>query len=650
MSIKKKLVLIIILLTFIPLILLSLISTHFLSDSLEEAAINQCRELTMGVKLQIDAYLDKTLLPIKTIASHSSVKAIDTAQAKPFLDQVQKGAGRIVALVDGKGNQVARGDDMPLVNVWTREYYQAALNGNEIVSDVLVSKTTGLLSVNIATPVRNEAGIVVGIVQGSLTLSEISEYVKVLSTNGSIAYVIDSTGKILAHPDASLVKDRVDLSEQSYVKAALAEKQNGYSVVDDKIAGKKLVTYAYDNRTGWLICLEVPHSVITAKTTSLSMILGMATLIILCIVGVLVMVFVRRFIEPIVTMQVLATRVAQGDLTQKAEITSKDEIGLLAQGFNVMLSNLKELIGQVQENAERVAAASDELNATAEQSAQAANQVAVSIAEVAIGGEKQSQVVLDTTTVVDHMSAGIRQAAINIQAVFEQSEQAAKTATEGGKSVVYAVKQMQELEETVGNSAQVVTQLGEQSKEIGQIVDTISDIARQTNLLALNAAIEAARAGEQGRGFAVVAEEVRKLAEQSQGATEQIAHLISEIQRKTDQAVLAMDEGTRGVKTGTESVNQAGQAFYEIVGLVTRLADQVGEISQAIQQLDGGSQHIVLAVKEIDQLTHAAVGEAQTVSAATEEQSASMEEIASSSENLANMAHELQVAIRKFRI
>jgi methyl-accepting chemotaxis protein len=187
--------------------------------------------------------------------------------------------------------------------------------------------------------------------------------------------------------------------------------------------------------------------------------------------------------------------------------------------------------------------------------------------------------------------------------------------------------------------------LGERSKEIGQIVDTISGIAGQTNLLALNAAIEAARAGEQGRGFAVVAEEVRKLAEQSQDAAKQIAVLIGEIQGETDRAVAAMNNGTREVKLGAEVVNASGKSFQEIAEMVTRVSGQTKEISAAIELMANGSQQIVESVKEIDELSKHASGEAQTVSAATEEQSASMEEIASSSQALAHLAMDLREAL-----
>lgn len=346
-----------------------------------------------------------------------------------------------------------------------------------------------------------------------------------------------------------------------------------------------------------------------------------------------------------------ANEIAAGQVTQETlNIKSSDEMGQLAEAFNKMKANLRGLIQHVTKSAEQVAASSQQLTASANQSSEAANQVATSITTVTRDAEEQMKAVDETSAVVQQMSASVQQSASNANQVSEKAFQAAESAKTGGEALGKAIKQMTQIEETVNVSAEVVTVLGERSKEIGQIVDAISGIAGQTNLLALNAAIEAARAGEQGRGFAVVAEEVRKLAEQSQEAAKQIANLIGEIQGDTDKAVVAMNNGTREVKLGSEVVNTAGLEFQEIANLVTQVADQVREISAAMQQMASGSQQIVSSVKEIEKFSKKTVGEAQTVSAATEEQSASVEEIAASSQALSLMAEELQAAVEKFKV
>ncbi len=359
----------------------------------------------------------------------------------------------------------------------------------------------------------------------------------------------------------------------------------------------------------------------------------------------------RAITRPLQLMVGICRELAQGNFAEaERKVRRKDEIGQLADALVDMRTNVRKALKQVNESAEQVAASSEELTASAEQSSQAVNQVAAAITDVAEGATRQLTAATETSAVVEQMSAGIQQIAANTNQVATNSAQAADKARDGNVSVNKAVDQMVSIEQTVNNSAKVVAKLGERSKEIGQIVNTISGIAGQTNLLALNAAIEAARAGEQGRGFAVVAEEVRKLAEQSEGAAKQIANLISEIQGDTDKAVVAMDEGTREVKVGSEVVTAAGQAFKEITALILQVSDQVREISAAVQQMASGTQQIVNSVKEIDSLSKSAASETQTVSAATEEQSASMEEIAASSQALAKLAQDLQEAVNKFRL
>lgn len=382
-----------------------------------------------------------------------------------------------------------------------------------------------------------------------------------------------------------------------------------------------------------------------------TMITTVFTLVMVVILSLGGLFIARMIITPLQIMVSACKELAAGDFRDKPlQSTRKDEIGQLADALTNMRASLRLALKQVNESAEQVAASSEELTASAQQSAQAVTQVAGSINDVAQGAEKQLKAVDETSAVVEQMSAGIQQVAASTNQVAGNSSQAADKAKEGDKSVEKAVSQMAHIAQAVSNSAQVVAKLGERSKEIGQIVDTISGIAGQTNLLALNAAIEAARAGEQGRGFAVVAEEVRKLAEQSQDAAKQISTLISEIQEDTNKAVIAMGEGTREVEVGTEVVTTAGHAFKEITALVTNVSGQVKEVSAAMQQMAGGSQQIVAAVKEIDGHSKVAISQSQMVSAATEEQSACMEEIASSSQSLAKLAQDLQTAVNHFRV
>lgn len=345
------------------------------------------------------------------------------------------------------------------------------------------------------------------------------------------------------------------------------------------------------------------------------------------------------------------TEIAGGKITRDSiRVQSNDEIADLAAAINTMKTNMRTMIQQVMDSAELLAASSAQLKDNSGQMAQAGSQVADSINAIASGAEQQLASVDATAAVITQMSAGIQQAAANAAEINERSGEAAETAIVGSESVKGAILHMNKIEENVAHSAEVVAQLGMRSKEIGQIIDTISQIASQTNLLALNAAIEAARAGEQGRGFAVVAEEVRKLAEQSQDAAKQIAGLIGMIQTDTDRAVAVMNEGPELVSQGADVVHMAGLAFQDINDLVQTIHEQMQQVSDTLQQISTGSQQIVLSVERIDQHSKLAVGKTQAASAATEEQSASSQEIAAASEELSGTAGELKRIVDRFQL
>ncbi len=541
-------------------------------------------------------------------------------------------------------------------NVAERPYFKQAISGKATISDPLVTKDTGHTVTTIAVPVKVN-GRVVGVLFGGANLSSITkEALDVKVGKTGYVYVVQGDGLFIIHPNKDLVMKYNPMKDEKgapELAAATQKALKGETAVAayDFMGIRKMMSYAPIPGTNWAVFATGPLDEMTEDLTTLRNISLLTIAVVLLIAAIAVTLLTRRIVGPLRMMVAQVQEVAAGDLTDRERtVYSRDEVGQLADAIGQMRGNLRGLVRQINANADQVAASSEELTASAEQSTQAANQIASSIMSVASAATDQVAAANESSAVVQQMSAGLQQVAANANEMAAQSARAAEQAQEGDQAVDKAVSQMAHIEDTVNTSAVVVTKLGERSKEIGQIVDTISGIAGQTNLLALNAAIEAARAGEQGRGFAVVAEEVRKLAEQSQEAAKKIADLIGEIQGDTDKAVTAMNDGTREVKTGAEVVNAAGVAFREIITLVSQVSSQVREISAAVQQMAGGSQQIVGSVRKIDDLSKSSAAEAQSVSAAAEEQLASMEEVASSSQALAKLAEDLQVAVSKFRV
>lgn len=655
-SIKSKLSFIMLLVTIVSLCTLGSINYW----NAQKVVIANCEDSLNGLALsnseKLGLWIDTRKREMGILASSPIIMDGNYDNIVHYLQNEGKRDGIYMRFLVADLNGNTYYTDGSKANINERPYFQQAKAGKVVVSDPVVSKVDGKAVIVIAAPIIKN-GSVVSVLGGTVTMDDLTKLVLNIKVGDSgYAYVKQNDGLTIVHPDQNQVMKSNPLQD-SNVNPDLK------ALTERMVQGEKgLAKYTYDGAekyvafapipgTTWSLAVNEPVKEATAKLNSLMWISVLIVLIVLIIAAVIVHLFAKRIAAPIQKLSAFANLIANGDLSNTdADIHSHDEIGELAASFKTMAENLRSLIRHVTNSAQQVSNSADDLTANSEQSAQAANQVAGAITDVAQGAEQQLNAVKETTAVVQKMTDNIQQIAANANRVADKTSQTVGMANEGGDSADKAVTQMAKVEQTVNNSAQVVAKLGESSKEIGQIVDTIAGIAGQTNLLALNAAIEAARAGEQGRGFAVVAEEVRKLAEQSQEATRKIASLIGEIQGDTSKAVDAMTEGTGEVQLGREAVNTSGKAFRAIVAQITQVSDEVKEISAAIQQMASGSEQIVLSIKEIDELSKKATGEAQSVSAATEEQSASMEEIAASSQHLAVMAQELQAEVGKFHI
>ena len=374
-------------------------------------------------------------------------------------------------------------------------------------------------------------------------------------------------------------------------------------------------------------------------------------LTIVVIISIVILILLLKNIKSSVDTILAGSRhIASGDLRSKIELDGDDEFAHIAHQFNTMVESMQKMIRKIKTTATDVAGSSEELTANANQSAQVTQNVAQSITEVAEAAEKQLQIIDESRITVQDFQRGLEEAITNQRRAREQTQATAEKAAEGNAFVQTTVDQMNSIAITVQQTGEIVSKLGERSKEIGNIVEIISSISGQTNLLALNAAIEAARAGEHGRGFAVVAEEVRKLAEESQNASQQISELIHSIQEETDRAVASMEEGRREAEKGKENVTATGEIFSRILGMVEDVKTASLAVSKRVLELRENMNSIIEGMGAVDNSAKGIGSESQNVSAATEEQAAGMEEIASSSRSLADMATDLQSETDKFKV
>lgn len=359
----------------------------------------------------------------------------------------------------------------------------------------------------------------------------------------------------------------------------------------------------------------------------------------------------RAIAKPLQIMLTNVQDLASGNLrVTKIKTVSQDEAGQLAQAFNQMTDNLSGLVRQVSESSAEVAASAHQLLTITEHSSSASGQIALSIAEVAGGTEKQAGSVNETVAAIEQLNVNIQMVAEAGHLVTALTTKTATTTENGQKALTQAFEQMTNISRGTQVVKEAINLLADGSEQIADIARIITGITEQTNLLALNAAIEAARAGEHGLGFSVVAEEVRKLAEKAKVATGQITTLVVVNRDNIHHAISAIDAEEGYVNEGIEVVNTAGLGLSDILAMVNEVTVQVSGIVSSIHQMADGSQQIVTGVQHIGAVSQITAGQATTVSAAIDEFTASIDQINLSCQSLTDLAQDLQTGVSNFRI
>jgi methyl-accepting chemotaxis protein len=658
----------------IPLFIISFsamigISYYITSETLIENAHSLAAETGARFGEKFKGTLDARLARLEDLSEQQAIRSdseADRLAALQGLKQRDKTLS-IVAYLDLNGQAML--DSGQRADRSDREYFKIVKETKKpYINAPSIAGSTGKMILVLAYPVI-DGGEMEAIVYGTIdldSLTALSSDVK-LFENG-YCYIVDETGVTIGHSKRpefvgamNLTKKdieglglQVDDRLMALFKEASTEKKEASGYYTNPYGGEQLAVIMpvqMDGRNFYVVAVA-PKEEVLADANHILYTMLIILVVFIAIALTIVAVFTKKITDPIAIIRDDCVRLANGDLrrSNSATIESDDEIGQLAQNFRQMRRNLRELITEVKGDSSQVAAASEELTANSSQSAKTSEAVANSVVTIAAGLNSGAESAKEADKIASDMSASIDGIAKKASEIADVAKLTNSNANTGRAAVEDAVSNMQKIDDGTQNIQSAIVKLDEGSKEISNIVELISNIAAQTNLLALNAAIEAARAGEAGRGFAVVADEVRKLAEESEESSRKIGELILKNSSDMHMAVEASRAGSELVREGILVVRQAGETFSQIVSDVDNLTVQVEAINDAIREIAKGSEVMAQSVHKIEEASAEGARESESISAATEQQSASMQEIASASRSLAELAGKLLASAEKFRV
>lgn len=659
-SIKTKLIVYFAVLILMVSGVFAFVSVKTAGDAVTKEAEMALRLLAQEGARLTESRVETRMQTLEMLARNSSIETMELEEQLLVLqNQIERTGFLGLAVVYPDGT--AYYSDGTTAELGDRTYVKRAFAGEANISDVIISRVTNSAVLMYAVPIENN-GKVVGVIIGRRDGNALSLITDDMGFGDmGYAYMINTNGTVVAHPDRESVINQFNPIEESKTDEGLVSLARLFEkILNDKsgvysyeLSGDTLYAgYAPVKGTDWVVVITANETEVLGAIPGLQRSIAITTMMILFISIILCYLIGNSIVKPIIATIAHSKKIASLDITEdvpEAFRKRKDEVGALAMAFQTVTESLREFIKQIADTSEQVASSSEELTATSQQSATAAEEVARTIEEIAKGASDQAK---DTERGVEHVSELgelIELDQQNIKNLNISTEEVSKLKDEGFEILKDLIEKTKINNESSKEVHEIIVNTNESAGKIASASQMIKNIADQTNLLALNAAIEAARAGEAGRGFAVVADEIRKLAEESNSFTEEIAAIIKELTDETRHAVHTMEEVGKIVASQTESVELTNAKFIGIDTAIEKMKIIITEINESGKSMEIKRDEIIGIIQNLSAISEENAAGSEEASASVEEQTASMEEIANASDSLARLAEEMQESISRFK-
>lgn len=472
------------------------------------------------------------------------------------------------------------------------------------------------------------------------------------------AALIANNGTYVGHQDREEVGTDIGNSgEKVEAKKAIKEGKIYDMIIQSEYLNKEVYRIFVPinigkTKTPWSFSISVPMEKILEHANEIRNYSGIIGIVSIITIFIVLIWITNGITKPIYHAILMLKDIAegQGDLTKRLKVHTNDEVGELANWFNVFIEKIQDLVSKVKKNAYTLAEASHQIAVVMEESNKGIEDIARSVNDVSNNFQNNASVVEETTASIEELASSTEVISGEAEKVSGSSKQILGATNKGAKNIKEVVEVIHKVQMATDDVYKTIKELKDSSDQIGEIVSLITGISEQTNLLALNAAIEAARAGEHGKGFAVVAEEVRKLAEESKESATKIQVLIHEIQTKSENADLAIKDGQQFVHISVEKAEETNQQFENILSAIEQITQKIEIMSDSSRQQSAISSDMTKAMDEISNTTQDNAGEVQQINAVIEEQVSAFEEITASIDELDNMAKVLKEYTDAFKV